>query len=379
MLPKLFANPAFLSDTVAFVESLAQQWLPSPYRFCPPCSDPTVQCVRNHGSDMQLEVYDDVPCGLIEHPLPRVSTDRKGELFLDCDQLTVDKLIRHLGRCVICLQYHSHTSTCAKSGGAPTDDDCRLTMPRPEVAETKIDPDTCCIFLRRQCGSLVSHNQAVMLGMPINHAFYLMAESSRWLRDYQMWKRKRDAGKTYEPAPVLPTVQVAAALAALYALKYATKADNMAENSMEVRVAAAIQRGRERDSAGTAEQPVEAPAEAERRAKRHVRQLCNDLDGAQTRSAALCAMYGLGYGDHILSYSTVTLNFKLFQQYVQRCSETAVDVEVSCELIRDVNGNRRLVTDLTDYLSRDSNLELISPFAMTVYFRKDKKDVHYYR
>lgn len=382
MLPKLFANESFLSHTLTFVESLAQQWLPSPYRHCFDCATPQKDCARDHGSAVQLaNDGNGIACGLTEYPLPTVNIARDGHYSFNSDDAAVDGLKKHLGRCVICLQHHSHTSTCAKGGGAATDEKCRLTMPRPELLESKVDADTACIFLRRQCGSLVAYNQAVMLGLPVNHAFYLMAESSRWLREYQLWKTLRDAGKTQAAAPVLPSVQVSAALAALYALKYATKADNASENSVDVRVAAAIHRGRERDKEAAESSSTETPAQDDqrRKLKRHVRQLCNGVDGSLTYPAALVALYGLGYGDHVLSYATATHSTQLFQQFVQHQGNTNVEVETRCDLVGDATGKCQLVNGLVDYLARSGDLEYIPPFAMTMCFRKANKDAIYYR
>lgn len=136
------------------------------------------------------------------------------------------RLLNHIANCVLESQRHKHTHTCSKNGFGGTDADCRMAMPRPEVPETAVFPDSGVFVVKCNDPMVVPYIPSLMLAMPCNHAMYLSAEGSKWWREVWLHDlKKATAGGTDATRPVLPTVYQAAAESAEYACKYCTKSD----------------------------------------------------------------------------------------------------------------------------------------------------------
>lgn len=349
--------------------------------FCNPCARPEQECSTNHPvSRTVIAGYANPSAtGKCEYPLPSIR-HADGD---NCDEVDEDELCqlnKHIGKSAIGINMHGHTFTCAKNGFDATDKDCRMVYPRPTLTESRVDEQTGCIFLRRDHGMLVTYNRFFLAAQPVNHAFYVLAEMSRFLRELEIWQSDKRAGRTTRAMPELPTLEKAAADAALYALKYATKADNSAHNAVLVQAMEALNRSRRYGRAAELNDAVDNPdTSSYARVIRIIRQLCHWANGAQTFSESQCALYLLQLGDHVISHSPVIHDIDLFRQYVAESGNRDPDIETVVEVIGSGSGVVQLSTKLIDYLHRSPLLDMYPPIVMSMFFQKKPQDIIYRR
>lgn len=139
-------------------------------------------------------------------------------------------MCKYIGLCIVALQLHVHSHTCAKNGHRGDDMDCRMMYPRCLI-QASIILGTAHLLLRRDHPNIVPFNPAVMLAMPFNHAIYVLADQSRWARRKQLYDEAVAKGNTSLVEPTLFSMVVEAFLAACYASKYQTKVDATGVNA----------------------------------------------------------------------------------------------------------------------------------------------------
>lgn len=132
-----------------------------------------------------------------------------------------------LAQVMMHTQVHTHTFTCAKRGGKPTDADCRLDFPRPTNSMLQSYGQGC-ILQPRGCSMMVDACRALSLGAHVNHANYVLMGGARHARAMAAYNAAKEAaaaaGKpfTAEP-PHLLNGAAQAGLSANYAQKYQSK------------------------------------------------------------------------------------------------------------------------------------------------------------
>jgi hypothetical protein len=124
------------------------------------------------------------------------------------------------------LQLHHHTHTCKKQGFAGNNWSCRVSMPRPVVANTSVFKDTSTLLVKCNNGHIAPHLKSLLLAQPCNMAVWLSCEASSFYRDYHIWALGNLHGISTAAPPALPSDEAFAAEKAEYALKYTTKNDS---------------------------------------------------------------------------------------------------------------------------------------------------------
>ncbi len=98
---------------------------------------------------------------------------------LPLETATAEHLQRKAAQRANRTQNHKHTATCAKNGGAPNDDDCRLGVPVPAEPSTRVEGSGM-VHLQRKGTMMVPYIQPLMLSnYSCNHAIYLAGEGGR--------------------------------------------------------------------------------------------------------------------------------------------------------------------------------------------------------
>jgi hypothetical protein len=131
-------------------------------------------------------------------------------------------LKRSLAFMVATTQKHGHNHSCGfdpkKLPLATQDDMCRFARPWPVNPQTYLDTKSGCLHTRCDDGMLMPYLPALMLACPCNHAFYLMGDMSRHMREVAIWQRKTTADPNFKGAPpVCPSLVETARLASEYA------------------------------------------------------------------------------------------------------------------------------------------------------------------
>lgn len=146
------------------------------------------------------------------------------------DTWSQDVLCKYVGTCVLALQIHAHSHTCAKNGHQGNDVDCRMLYPRLLILMS-IMLNGAHILMRRDHANVVAFNPSLMLALPFNHAIYVLSDQSRWARRKQLYDEAVARGDTRLTEPQLFSMIVEAFLASCYALKYSTKVDASGVNA----------------------------------------------------------------------------------------------------------------------------------------------------
>ena len=183
-LQRLAADPATCNAVFSLLERCGRQYLPSPFhsRDMPPkegAGDPAHLVAAHRRGD---EGERPSACRPSLPPREWLLARRRGDTThaAELDQWLL-RLRRQVALCVLGLQMHSHTHTCAKHGGEATDLDCRLWEPRPCVAATGMGPFGM-VDVRRDHEFIVPFCTALMLACPMNQALFLAGETSRFNR-----------------------------------------------------------------------------------------------------------------------------------------------------------------------------------------------------
>lgn len=281
------------------------------------------------------------------------------------------------------LQIHAHTSTCAKSGHAADDDNCRMGYPRPLCSSTRVEL-TACITQRRNHRMLVPYSPSLLLAQPCNHALYAFTEIGRFQRDLKLFRAKQQQpGGTQAVQPALLTLEQAACDSAEYSSKYATKADGAGTNIPFLRTAVSITQA---PNAAAAAPSPDAAAPASplhtpgQQGRYFLRRVLNRTHAATTYPAALTTLYLLGHGDSTTTFDTAFHSYHAHQQRLLHMS-TQQPPEQQQEQQQEhtqpslqADGSLRIVQAMDDYMCRDgSEIQAYSPYLMTALFQKVRK------
>ncbi|GLC52807.1 hypothetical protein PLESTB_000670800 [Pleodorina starrii] len=232
------------------MESVQQQWLPSPNLFS----------TGEHAIEA-LVVKDDELC----KKLQATEAAHRWTRFTDLQERLVDTTLQQVKKrlasvvppqaCQVPLDYrtpdcpqrlalagaeavlelllHTHrTGTCTPAGVTATDSNCRMRMPRIMNYLTSIEQNLSgAVHLKRYGRTLVAHITSLLLALPCNHTFAFAADLSRFMRTRELWDQQHAHLPPDSPLrarrPQLPSLEEQAADVADYALKYATKAEPM--------------------------------------------------------------------------------------------------------------------------------------------------------
>lgn len=144
------ASPANVRDAIGnrilsrkvihFLESMACQWMPAPFH-----SMPNMQPYDQSDSSEsnRLELVHSCKNTLASMEIP-----------LDNDEL----IRRFIATAALQLQQHEHSATCAKNGGASTDEECRLRLPRPIQTESTLAAEG---LTYKRCSSTLSNQNCL--------------------------------------------------------------------------------------------------------------------------------------------------------------------------------------------------------------------------
>jgi hypothetical protein len=269
---------------------------------------------------------------------------------------------KELALCTLQVCMHTHSHTCKKHGFKGTDEDCRMTMPRPLQRASEFDKDTGAVYLRRDAGMLVSHMPALVAADPCNNAVYAMCEASNYKRELWLHGLQLAAGNTEHPAPVLAPSETRAAERAEYTLKYVCKFDHVVATHKVTAMADRLARIQSQTDPG------------QQRAVKILGSMMHQLNGATAFPAALISLYLQGFGDHFMSHKTQAHSYHVFTgRLLQGCQHTlAPDANGRDEeCVQPVPG-LRFCGVWEDFEQRPLALSHLGPYHFTMLYRKNK-------
>lgn len=218
------------NNIFAFLEFLACTWIPSPTHTPRPAA-PGFAADASLTEQLQaLKPAQPTPLMLLEAQVPAADRVKAVVREAQLDTWTHEEMCQHIGMCVVALQLHAHSHTCAKNGHRGDDVDCRMLYPRTLVLMT-ILLARMHVLMRRDHPNVVPFNPSLMLAMPFNHAIYILCDQSRWARRKELYDEAVARGDRGMSEPLLFDMVVEAFLAACYALKYSTKVDCVGINA----------------------------------------------------------------------------------------------------------------------------------------------------
>ena len=306
----LVKNPDFQQNILAFMESVTQSWLPSPYYCCSTLDEtkhdqtcnvdhklhghtkPLLPPLRNSTEEPQL----------LRPSIPISETEKANEK----QHL---EFVEWLAACAINLQWHFHTATCGKNGFKACDEQCRVSMPRVVVRKSHLYEESSLVLLRRDIPEIASYNMAMLAAEPCNHAFYLMAHCDVFWREYNNWLKNKKNGVTTAEAPIPPNFADHAAEKAEYASGYVSKPDLSYGNDKLINIADCLNNIRRSEN--------EPRPNDNHQGRTFLAQTINTVHGRLTYPASIIAAYLLGENDFTLSCTLQPLDLKKLMDFIQ--------------------------------------------------------------
>jgi len=255
------------------------------------------------------------------------------------------------------VQLHEHSARCRKGGHEGTDEDCAMGMPAVLQEATRLLGTSGTMVPRCDNGKLVPFTPPVMLAHPCNHMVVLTCDASRYCTQVRGAEATRSA-------PLLKSLEEAAADAAEYTCKYTCKAPQDATSTASVLFAARNTRAvSSLDVALCADDTEKRDAQ---QGKKLMARMINSLRSASVFPLAMAASLLLGYKDATFSHPTAPYNpYAFVARLCERQSSCAADdlreERVPLYAVRD--GNIVQFTNIaTDYECRASELDAVAPY-----------------
>lgn len=104
-------------------------------------------------------------------------------------------------------------------------------MPRPYVHQTGTLPGTNALVVRRTGQFIVPFNRMIMLAQPCNMDCTLLADQGRFMRQHELWRQAKAAGKTEAEEPVPQPIDRASHDTEQYTMKYIFKESDRADTN----------------------------------------------------------------------------------------------------------------------------------------------------
>jgi hypothetical protein len=235
----LMQQPETRQQLAALIDSLMAQFLPELEN---PAGEPNLQfhaaCITSSPTtvkraDLQVHCLNSKCTGCLQHraALGTAAVYNKDVQPGACHpaldgSVPIFDLKKSLAYKVVTQQKHGHNHSCrcGDPKTTPQDDmdaNCRFARPWRINSHTYIDPKTGCVHTRCDDGMLLPYCAAVHLGCSCNHAFYLMGDMSRFVRDHFIWAHKKAQNPLFRGLePVCPTLVENARIASEYASEF---------------------------------------------------------------------------------------------------------------------------------------------------------------
>ena len=277
-----------------------------------------------------------------------------------------------VGRCVLATQIHEpHNPSCAKNGGKCNDLNCRFLKPRPCVLASAVGLGGM-VMLRRDHKSMVPIHVALMMACPMNMAMYVAADLSRFLRQLAIYNMRVSRGKKATPPPH-PDLHRDSGNFSEYSSKYNCKVDLHAHNHTLADVLELLHKATAEP--GGQQQTLQPDAEV---ARRNVARCLHKVHGSLTYPSTLLNLFVTSsLGDALKTWDCAYLPVgellaRLDAVYGPplALAQDGAQTGGAVQWVAGARGDARMVSTVTDYRLRGSQLDWLSPWMYVALFEK---------